>query len=70
MAINYTSHEGKNDIETLKNIIEDIEYLRAHGTNPWTGASGRSNMNRRFTYGEMLFVDDTAVEIDVSTTAS
>ena len=70
MKLNYKTHKGTSDKETLANIIEDIEYLRSHGTYPWSGASGRRAMDKRFTYKETLSVDGKEVIIDLSTTAS
>jgi len=68
--INYKSHKGTSDKQTLENIITDIEYLRNHGTYPWTGASGRRNMNKRFTYREVLAINSREIIVDLSTTAS
>jgi len=68
--MNYKTHKGKSDLETLKNIIEDIEYLRGVGLYPWTGANGRKSMETRFTYKENLVVNGKNIDIDISTTAS
>ncbi len=69
-TINYKSHKGTTDNQTLENIISDIEYLRTHGTSPWTGASGRRNMDKRFTYKETLSVAGKEIMVDLSTFAS
>lgn len=68
--MNYKTHKSTTDLETLKNIIADIEYLRRVGRNPWQGASGRRAMDKRFSYEETLKVSGKAVRVKVSTTAS
>ena len=68
--IDYTSHKGKDDLETLKNIITDIGYLRGCGTHPWQGASSRRRMEKRFSYTEDLTVSGKAVHVVISTSVS
>ena len=70
MKLNYKTHKGTSDKETLANIIKDIEYLRSHGTYPWSGASGRRSMDKRFTYKETLSINGKVVEVKISTSAS
>ena len=68
--INYTTHKGANDLDTLRNIIADIEYLKAVGLNPWQGASSRRRMESRFTYTEDLTVNGKAVHVEIGTSVS
>jgi hypothetical protein len=57
----------KNEITT---IIQDIEYLRSHGTYPWSGASGRRSMEKRYSYQKSLSVNGKQVDVKISTSAS
>lgn len=59
-----------NTTTEITSIMADIEYLRAHGTHPWTGASGRRSMEKRYSYRKSLTVNGKAVEVEISTSAS
>ena len=56
--------------EPYRNIITDIEYLKAVGLNPWQGASSRRRMESRFTYTEDLTVNGKAVHVEIGTSVS
>ena len=51
-------------------IINDIEYLRSHGTYPWSGAGGRRSMEKRYSYKKSFAINGKAVEVEISTSAS
>ena len=54
----------------IANIIADIEYLRSHGTYPWSGASGRRAMEKRYSYQKSVTIDGKVVDVKISTRAS
>ena len=68
--MNYKTHKGTTDRDTLNNVIADIEYLRKAGLTPWNGASGRRAMESRFTYKETLVIDGKLIDIELNTSAS
>lgn len=54
----------------IANIIADIEYLRSHGTYPWSGASGRRAMEKRYSYQKSVAINGKVVDVKISTSAS
>lgn len=54
----------------LMQVVGDIEYLRSHGCYPWSGASGRRAMEKRYTYNITLCIDGKAIDIDIKTDVS
>ncbi|NCC91125.1 MAG: hypothetical protein EOM01_12345 [Spirochaetia bacterium] len=54
----------------ITSIINDIEYLRSHGTYPWAGAGGRRSMEKRYSYQKSLTVNGKSVEVKIITSAS
>ena len=60
----------KRKREVLEKFMEDVLYVRAHGTRPWGGKAGRRDMEKRYTYKEKLTVQGKSVELDLSVSVS